>query len=106
MGFFYIFEPGSLLCLCWLFYLPGYQGCLPACDRYFLAGFKAMGLKYSSMNDAFLERLLTFCEDNLTELKEEQNKIVGFGGFHYPLMKLVDMYFWQVGYEMDTSKIG
>ena len=25
-------------------------------------------------------------------------------GIHYPLMKLVDMYFWQIGYEEDRER--
>jgi len=27
------------------------------------------------------------------------------GGIRYPLMKLVDMYFWQIGYEKDTGTL-
>ena len=77
-------------------------GCLPACDRYFIDGFKSEGLKYSYLNDKFVERILGFCHEHLPELQKEQVGIEQSGGLHYPLMKLVDMYFWQLGYEGDT----
>jgi hypothetical protein len=32
-------------------------------------------------------------------LRGEQARIEAAGGVNYPFMKLVDMYFWQVGYE-------
>lgn len=77
----------------------GTFGCLPACDRYFIDGWKNDGFKYSYLNAKFVERVLSFCRDNLRSLREEQATIDRAGGMHYPLMKLVDMYFWQTGYE-------
>jgi hypothetical protein len=82
----------------------GTFGCLPACDRYFIKGWKIAGFKYSYLNASFVERVLRFCLDHLTELSEEQTDIERGvdgqgGGMRYPLMKLVDMYFWQIGYE-------
>lgn len=81
----------------------GTFGCLPACDRYFIDGFKSEGLKYSYLNDNFVERILGFCREHLPELQKEQASIEESGGIHYPLMKLVDMYFWQLGYEGDRT---
>jgi len=81
----------------------GTFACLPACDRYFLDGFKSEGFKFSRLDDEFVARLLTFCRANLTVLRKEQATIENCRGVHYPLMKLVDMYFWQVGYEQDTK---
>jgi len=83
--------------------LLGTFGCLPACDRYFISGFRSAGFKYSYLNARFVERILHFCRDNLPDLLEEQTRIELSGGMHYPLMKLVDMYFWQTGYERETS---
>lgn len=77
----------------------GTFGCLPACDRFFIDGWKSNGLKYSYLNTKFVGRVLSFCRDNLRSLREEQATIERNGGIHYPLMKLVDMYFWQTGYE-------
>ena len=79
--------------------LLGTFGCLPACDRFFIDGFKSDGFSYSYLNGKFVERVFGFCQDNLDDLVDEQTRIERTGGIHYPLMKLVDMYFWQIGYE-------
>jgi hypothetical protein len=79
--------------------LLGTFGCLPACDTYFKIGFKRAGFPYSSVNAHFLQRLLHFATDNLGALREEQRRIQTTSGICYPLMKLVDMYFWQIGGE-------
>jgi hypothetical protein len=79
--------------------LLGTFGCLPACDQYFIAGFRSAGLGYSYLNAKFVKKLLAFSCEHLTELHREQGIIRNHSGAHYPLMKLVDMYFWQLGYE-------
>jgi len=79
--------------------LLGTIGCLPACDQYFIAGFRGAGLGYSYLNAKFVKKLLAFSREHLTELRAEQATIRDHSGAHYPLMKLVDMYFWQLGYE-------
>lgn len=81
----------------------GTFGCLPACDRYFIEGFRHEKFKYYCVNQSFVERVLGFCRDNLDVLLEEQSRIASIGGTHYPLMKLVDMHFWQIGYELDLK---
>jgi len=75
----------------------GTFGCLPACDRYFIEGFRSAGYEYSKPNDKFVERIFGFCYENLHELQKEQASIKQKRGFCYPLMRLVDMYFWKVG---------
>jgi hypothetical protein len=77
----------------------GTFACLPAVDRFFIAGFRHEGLGYSRLNAEFLAKLLAFCCSHLTELRSAQATITKEKGAHYPLMKLVDMYFWQVGKE-------
>ena len=77
----------------------GTFGCLPACDRFFVDGFKRVGFQYSYLNERFVRRVLRFCLDNITELRAEQTQIEAGSGVRYPLMKLIDMYFWQIGYE-------
>ncbi len=79
----------------------GTIACLPACDRYFINGFKLAGLPYSSVNAKFVKRVLEFCNDNLVDLQSEQRRIESATGICYPLMKMVDIYFWQIGYEAD-----
>ncbi|QDU21712.1 hypothetical protein [Urbifossiella limnaea] len=83
--------------------LLGTIGCLPATDRYFLIGFKGDGNSYSVLNAAFVDRLLLFSRDNAADLQCEQDRIEMQGGLRYPVMKLVDMYFWQRGRELDSS---
>jgi len=51
------------------------------------------------LNDNFIDRILAFCRENLLDLRREQASISEASGIRYPLMKLVDMYFWQIGYE-------
>lgn len=79
--------------------LLGTLGCLPACDRYFIEGVKGQGFKYSCLNRDFVDRLLQFADDHVQELRNEQLRIERASGVTYPFMKLIDMYFWQLGYE-------
>jgi len=81
----------------------GTFGCVPACDRYFQAGFRSCGFQYGAPNDAFLGSIFHFCKDHLSELREEQTWIEGQFGVRYPLMKIIDMYFWQIGYERSVN---
>lgn len=83
--------------------LLGTFGCLPACDTYFIAGLKNSGFKYSYLNPSFVRRVLSICQENLPVLRAGQAWIKSKGGMHYPLMKLVDMHFWQVGREAVES---
>ncbi|MBV9768547.1 MAG: hypothetical protein JOZ32_03150 [Bryobacterales bacterium] len=75
----------------------GTFGCVPACDTYFQAGFRSCGFQYGAPNDAFLGSIFHFCKDHLCELRKEQTWIEGQFGVRYPLMKIIDMYFWQIG---------
>jgi hypothetical protein len=75
----------------------GTFGCVPACDEFFTRGLKEGGIPYSSVNRPFLRRMLEFCRANLRALHSEQARIGKVSGVPYPLMKLVDMHFWQWG---------
>lgn len=77
----------------------GTLGCLPAVDRFFVDGFKKSGNKYSYLNGLFVERVISFCSKCGSGLRVEQDRIERVSGVRYPLMKLVDMYFWEIGYE-------
>jgi hypothetical protein len=57
------------------------------------------------VNKAFGRRILSFCQAQLQELREEQTSIERKGRIRYPLMKLLDMYFWQIGYKEDTKAL-
>ena len=47
--------------------------------------------------------MITFCQDHLADLRAEQEEISRKCGIRYPLMKLVDMYFRQIGFEADST---
>lgn len=84
----------------------GTLGSLPACDRYFIDGFRRIGNKYSCLNANFVNRIVEFCLANGDELRTQQVAIASSTGMRYPLMKLADMYFWQLGMEGDTGQSG
>jgi hypothetical protein len=77
----------------------GTLGCSPACDRYFIIGFTAEDHSFSCFNQQFVKRVLGFCGENLSALRRAQTKIERSVDARYPLMKLVDMYFFQSGWE-------
>ncbi len=79
--------------------LLGTMSCLPAYDQYFIDGLKICAMKNKSFNKKSVRELFEFTAFNSPELKEEQNRIRREYRKNYPLMKLVDIYFWQVGYE-------
>jgi hypothetical protein len=80
----------------------GTFGSLPAVDRYFVSGFKSSGRNCSGLDIRFVTALLEFASENRRELGRQQLKIEEAAGIKYPIMKLVDMYFWQIG--ADTQK--
>lgn len=82
--------------------LLGTVGCLPACDRLFIDGFRNQGFPYSRVNGLFVDRVLRFCMDNRPELTRLQSMIMDRGSLRYPFMKLVDMHFWQVGADLES----
>ena len=84
--------------------LLGTFGCFPACDTFFIDGFRDGGYKYSYPNSNFVDQILLVCRENLALLRHEQTAIERASGIRYPLMKLVDMHFWQTGYERKLAR--
>lgn len=82
--------------------LLGTIGCVPAYDRYFISGLKVHGLKNSKLNQQSLFELIGFYNSHKNEFQNAQ-KIITFNGLEYPAMKLLDMYFWQLGFERETN---
>ncbi|MFI3141023.1 MAG: hypothetical protein R3Y27_01785 [Clostridia bacterium] len=82
--------------------LMGTLGCVPAYDRYFIAGIKSEKVASGNYNVNSIMKLVDFYELNkgLLELTREQMIV---GDILYPQMKLIDMGFWQIGYEMDID---
>lgn len=77
--------------------LLGTVGCTPACDRFFVQGFRQK-LRYSEFGEAFLCRAFQFYRSHEAAFLQIQKAIIQRGGVYYPAMKLVDMYFWKLGF--------
>lgn len=78
--------------------LMGTLGCVPAYDRFFqdgVATYKVMTQEYSRNS---LLKLVDFYEEHNDRL-EEARRGMRVGDLIYPQMKLLDMGFWQIGFE-------
>lgn len=83
--------------------LMGTFGCVPAYDKYFIDGIKAQKVSTGNYNLQSLLKLVVFYEKNSTRL-EEARQDLKINDLPYPQMKLLDMGFWQIGFEKDTNK--
>ena len=84
--------------------LMGTLGCVPAYDRFFQVGvatYKVTTQEYSL--DSVL-RLVDFYEEHNDRL-EEARRGMQCEDLIYPQMKLLDMGFWQIGFEKDAGSI-
>jgi len=82
----------------------GTLGCVPAYDQYFIKGLKEMKMKHFGFNELSLTELFNFIDDNIKEIEQSQNLIKARMEKHYPLMKILDMYFWQIGYDKEIME--
>lgn len=82
----------------------GTLGCVPAYDRYFIDGLKEMKMKHTGFNEASLIELFNFIDDNKNEIDQAQKRIKTKTQSHYPQMKILDMYFWQIGYDKEVKE--
>ena len=83
--------------------LMGALGCVPAYDRYFIMGVKHQNVTTGLYNMKSLLKLVDFYEENKTQL-EATRKTLTVEGLPYPQMKMLDMGFWQNGFELDSNK--
>jgi len=84
----------------------GTAACFPAWDTYFHKGYKHSGFSPpSGLTVPFIEEVLQFCWQHLSEFKNEQARIEREQKmpYPYPLMKLEDMYFHQIGVETEPG---
>lgn len=82
--------------------LMGTLGCVPAYDRFFqdgVATYKVTTQEYSL--DSVL-KLVDFYEEHNDRL-EEARRGMRVGDLTYPQMKVLDMGFWQIGFERDAG---
>jgi len=78
--------------------LMGMLGCVPAYDRFFEEGARHLGLEKKSYNEDSLLELADIYEAHNDRL-EEARRGMRTDDLIYPQMKLLDMGFWQVGFE-------
>ena len=82
--------------------LMGTLGCVPAYDRFFVDGIKKYGVTTQEYSRNSLLKLVGFYEEHNDRL-EEARRGMRVGDLTYPQMKLLDMGFWQIGFEMDAG---
>jgi len=83
--------------------LLGTMGCVPAYDDNFKKGLKAREISpRSSFSKGSFAAVLNFCRNNLNELRKIK-KCVPNSEYHYPLMKVLDLYFWITGAESNKK---
>jgi hypothetical protein len=84
--------------------LLGTMGCCPACDRFFIDGYKDKGFQYSRFNKKFLEGIIGFYRKHEADFRDVQRAIKKQSNLQYPVMKLLDMYFWNIGFSLSAKK--
>jgi hypothetical protein len=85
--------------------LLGTLGCIPAYDRYFVDGLRIIKKRHQvpKLTPSNFSAVVKFYQAHRPEFDHAQREIKNRGGPTYPAMKLVDMYFWQIGFENDPA---
>lgn len=80
--------------------------CLPAYDNYVVKGMKAEGC-CGKLNKKSIENLFNYCNTNRaslksisTSVKSTLKKSSGYKKLNYSTMKVLDMLFWEYGYDL------
>lgn len=81
--------------------LMGTLGCVPAYDRFFVEGVKELGVATGLYGKNSLSQLVNYYDnkDNLERLEAAREKFKVSDTLEYPQMKVLDMAFWEIGYE-------
>ena len=82
--------------------LMGTLGCVPAYDRFFVDGIKKHKVTTQEYSLNSVLRLVDFYEAHNDRL-EEARRGMRTEDLTYPQMKLLDMGFWQIGFERDAE---
>lgn len=83
--------------------LMGTLGCAPVYDRFFVEGVKDQCVTTGIYSMKSLLNLLDFYEANQERLEKLRRTLVVYD-LCYPQMKLLDMGFWQTGFDRDSEK--
>lgn len=84
--------------------LMGTMGCVPAYDRYFIAGIKSQKVATGSFNLKSILLLAQFYQKNEVVL-EKARYTLPLNDIFYPQMKLIDMGFWQIGADLEEEYV-
>lgn len=82
--------------------LMGTLGCVPAYDRFFQDGVATYKVTTREYGRNSLRKLVDFYEEHNDRL-EEARRGMQTEDLTYPQMKLLDMGFWQIGFESDAG---
>ena len=82
--------------------LLGTLGCVPAYDRFFQDGVATCKVTTREYSLKSVLRLVDFYEEHNVRL-EEARRGMRVGDLTYPQMKLLDMGFWQIGFEENSK---
>ena len=82
--------------------LMGTLACVPAYDRYFVAGVKHFGITTGNYNSSSILKLVDYYQDHF-DLFEKTRSSMKVGRRQYPQMKMIDMGFWKIGYDLDNN---
>lgn len=82
--------------------LMGTLGCVPAYDRFFQDGVATYKVTTREYSPESVRRLVDFYEEHNDRL-EEARRGMQCEDLIYPQMKLLDMGFWQIGFEKDAG---
>lgn len=83
--------------------LMGTLGCVPAYDRFFVDGIKKYKVTTQEYSLESVRKLAEFYEAHNDRL-EEARRGMWTEDLVYPQMKLLDMGFWQIGYDQETRE--
>ena len=83
--------------------LLGTLGCVPAYDNYFVKGLISRNIWAGRFNRDSLIKLNEFIISNNEDIETAKRHALEFTGVFYPKMKIIDMYFWQSGFELSTQ---
>lgn len=79
--------------------LLGTMGCVPAYDEYFKKGVSKYNIATQQLGKSSIKGLAEYYKENETELEEVRLKISKARQLEYPQMKILDMAFWQLGFD-------
>ena len=82
--------------------LMGTLGCVPAYDRFFVDGIKKYKVTTQEYSPESVRKLAKFYEAHNDRL-EEARRGMRTDDLIYPQMKVLDMGFWQIGFERDAG---